>query len=71
MLSWLMSAPLKKVTINIPAQILDRARTITGRGITETIVEGLLELDRQRKRSALRALRGRVRFQLDLEKTRR
>jgi hypothetical protein len=65
-----MAKALKKVTINIPAEILERARTITGRGITETVVEGLLELDRQRKRSALRALRGRVRFELDLEKTR-
>lgn len=66
-----MSAPSKKVTVNIPAEVLARARTITGRGITETIVEGLIELDRQRKRSTLRALRGRVRFELDLEKTRR
>jgi hypothetical protein len=66
-----VATPLKKVTVNIPVRILERARTITGRGITETIVEGLLELDRQRKRSALRALRGRVSFQLDLEKTRR
>jgi hypothetical protein len=66
-----MATALKKVTINIPAEVLERARTITGRGITETIVQGLLELDRQRKRSALRALRGRVRFDLDLEKTRR
>jgi hypothetical protein len=71
MLDWPMPAPLKKVTVNIPGPLLDRARTITGRGITETIVEGLLELDRQRKRSALRGLRGRVRFELDLEKTRR
>jgi hypothetical protein len=66
-----MATALKKVTINVPAEVLERARTITGRGITETIVEGLLELDRQRKRSALRALRGRVRLELDLEKTRR
>jgi hypothetical protein len=66
-----MATALKKVTINIPAVVLERARTITGRGITETIVQGLLELDRQSKRSALRALRGRVRFDLDLEKSRR
>jgi hypothetical protein len=61
---------LKKVTINIPEDVLDRARAITRRGITETVVEGLVELDRQRKRSALRALRGLVRFELDLDKTR-
>ena len=66
-----MVGAAKKVTVNVPAAVLLRAQTITGRGITETIVEGLLELDRQRKRSALRALRGGVRFQLDLEKTRR
>jgi len=66
-----MTKTSKKVTVNVPADVLDRARTITKRGITETIVEGLLELDRQRKRSALRALRGDVRFELDLEKTRK
>jgi hypothetical protein len=62
---------VKKVTVNVPAAVLQRARAITGRGITETIVEGLLELDRKRRRSALRSLRGRVQIELDLERTRR
>ena len=66
-----MPDALKKVTVNVPSQVLERARTITGRGITETIVHGLLELDRQHKRSVLRTLRGRVRIELDLEKSRR
>jgi hypothetical protein len=66
-----MAEASKKVTVTIPTKILERARALTGRGITETIVEGLRELERQRDRTALRALRGRVRFQLDLEKTRR
>lgn len=66
-----MTAAMKKITVNVPADVLERARKITGRGITETIVEGLIELDRQRRRNALRALRGRVRFDLDLDKTRR
>jgi hypothetical protein len=66
-----MTEGVKKVTVSIPADVLERARKVTGRGITDTIVEGLLELDRQRRRSALRALRGRVRFELDLGKTRR
>ena len=66
-----MNDAVKKVTVNVPSQILERARTITGRGVTETIVQGLIELDRQQKRSALRLLRGRVRFDLNLEKTRR
>jgi hypothetical protein len=61
----------KKVTVNVPTAVLERARSITGRGVTETIVLGLRELDRQRQRTTLRGLRGRVRFELDLEKTRR
>lgn len=66
-----MAEPVKKVTVNLPAQLLARARENTGLGITETIVRGLEELDRQQKRSALRALRGAIRMELDLDKTRR
>jgi hypothetical protein len=66
-----MGEAQKKVTANIPAQLLARAQELTGLGITETLVAGLEELDRARKRSALRSLRGKVRFQLDLDKTRR
>ncbi len=66
-----MAEPVKKVTINLPSRLLERARQTTGLGITETIVLGLEELERKRKRSALRGLRGSVRFELDLEQTRR
>jgi hypothetical protein len=62
---------IKKVTANIPADLLERARKATGLGITETLVAGLEELERSRKRSALRTLRGKIRFDLDLQKTRR
>jgi hypothetical protein len=66
-----MTEPVKKITANIPAKLLERAQAMTGLGITETLVAGLEELERGRKRSALRTLRGKVRFELDLEKTRR
>jgi hypothetical protein len=66
-----MAEPVKKITANIPAKLLQRAQERTGLGITETLVAGLEELERTRKRSALRLLRGKVRFELDLEKTRR
>lgn len=66
-----MAEPVKKVTVNLPAKLLDGAREKTGLGITETIVRGLEELNRQQKRSALRALRGAIRIELDLDKTRR
>ena len=66
-----MGDPVKKITANIPAKLLERAQEATGLGITETLVAGLEELERSRKRSALRLLRGKVRIDLDLQKTRR
>jgi hypothetical protein len=66
-----MSPAAKKVTVNLPVEVLARARKITGKGITETIVEALSELERSRDRQALRALRGRIRFELNLKETRR
>ncbi len=66
-----MGDQAKKITANIPAKLLARAQQMTGLGITETLVAGLEELERSKQRSALRALRGKVRFELDLERTRR
>lgn len=66
-----MRAHLKKVTVNLPVEILENATRLTGKGITPTIIEGLQELERRSKRSALRALKGKVRIELDLEETRR
>jgi hypothetical protein len=66
-----MKRRLRKVTVNVPVETLENATRITGKGITPTIIEGLEELERRAKRSALRALRGKVRFELDLAATRR
>src|SRR5262245_30819064 len=66
-----MAMRLRKVTVNLPGDLLDEAVRITAKGITPTIVEGLHEIQRRAKRSALRRLRGKVRFVLDLEATRR
>jgi hypothetical protein len=66
-----MSAPVRKVTVNLPIHALDNAMRITGKGLTPTLIEALEEIDKRSKRSALRALRGQVRFDLDLEESRR
>ena len=66
-----MSERTRKITVNVPARILENAVKVTGKGVTSTVIEGLEELDRRAKRSALRALRGKVKFELDLEETRR
>ena len=64
-------AATTKVTANIPTSDLARARRLTGRGITQTLVEGLRAIDREAGRRELRALRGKVRVTIDLERTRR
>ncbi len=66
-----MSQRIKKITVNVPVEVLENATRVTGQGVTLTVVEGLREIERRAKRSALRQLRGGVRFQLDLEETRR
>ena len=66
-----MATKFIKVTVNLPTETLSHARALTGKGITATIVEGLEELERRAHRSALRTLRGKVEFQLDLARTRR
>jgi hypothetical protein len=66
-----MAERTRKITVNVPARILENAVKVTGKGVTSTVIEGLEELDRRAKRSALRALRGKVKFELDLEDTRR
>jgi hypothetical protein len=66
-----MSERVRKITVNVPVEVLDNATRVTGKGVTLTVVEGLREIERRAKRSALRGLRGRIRFKLDLEETRR
>lgn len=66
-----MAEQMKKITVNVPVRVLRAAIRSTGKGITPTIIAGLQGIERRSKRSALRALRGRVRLALDLEETRR
>ena len=66
-----MASRLRKVTVNLPADLVDEAIRITAKGLTPTIIAGLQELQRRAKRSALRQLRGKIRLELDLETTRR
>jgi hypothetical protein len=55
-----------KVTVELPTDLLARARRSTGEGITATIRRGLEILASARAQEELRRLRGRVRFSIDL-----
>lgn len=55
-----------KVTVEVPADLLARARKTTGEGITATIRRGLELVVSTRAQEQLRGLRGRVKFSIDL-----
>lgn len=66
-----MRAATKKITVNIPEDLLESARKTTGMGITETLIEGLQEIEKKQKRRALAKLKGKISFNLDLKESRR
>ena len=60
----------KRVTANLPEALLQAAMQVTGKGITETLVEGLQRVQRGRAYQKAMALRGRVRLVIDLAESR-
>ena len=64
LVSWRMANP-KKVTVELPEDLLRRAQKATGEGITGTIRAGLQLVAATGAYEALRRLRGRVRFSVD------
>jgi hypothetical protein len=63
-------ARLKKVTVVLPQEILERAQRASGEGITPTIRRGLELVAAGRTYERLRSLRGRVRLDLDVDELR-
>ena len=56
-----------KITVHIPADLLKDARKSTGRGITETVREGLRLVAAREAYKGLRKLKGRVKVPIDLD----
>jgi hypothetical protein len=60
-------AETRKITVEIPEDLLERALASSGEGITQTVRRGLTLVAAGRAYEDLRGLRGKVRFGLDLE----
>jgi hypothetical protein len=58
-------AQVRKITVDVPEDLLRRAQEATGEGITATIRSGLRLVAAREAYAALRALRGRVEFSID------
>ncbi len=65
-----MTTELKKLTLQVPIDLLTRATQATGKGITPTIRRGLELVAASGAYRNLRALKGKVQLGIDLKKLR-
>ena len=64
-----MSA-LRKITVQVPEQDLEKAQEFTGEGVTETVRAGLKKLAEAQAQQEFRTLRGTFKFTIDLDELR-
>jgi hypothetical protein len=57
----------RKITLEVPEELLDRALASSGEGITRTVRRGLELVAAGRAYDELRQLRGKVKLRIDLE----
>jgi hypothetical protein len=60
----------RRITANLPPDLLEAAMLATGKGITETLIEGLLRVKRASAYEKAMALRGKIHLDIDLEELR-
>jgi hypothetical protein len=60
----------RRVTANLPADLLEAAVGVTGKGITETLTSGLELVKRSAAAAKAARLKGRLHLKLDLEVSR-
>jgi hypothetical protein len=60
----------RKITIHVPEDLLEKAQQSSGKGITETVRDGLRLVAAGEPYRRLAALRGKVKFSVDLRRLR-
>lgn len=66
----MLMSEMRKITAFVPAELLAAAQEHTGEGVTETLRQGLERLAHQAFYDRLRALKGKVKFDVDLDELR-
>jgi metal-responsive CopG/Arc/MetJ family transcriptional regulator len=62
---------LRKITVEVPQALLERAQDYTGQGVTETVRQALRRYVSFCAQQKARELRGTIKFSLDLDELRR
>ena len=57
---------MRKITIHVPEDLLESAQAFTGEGVTETVRAGLRRLTQIKAQHDALALRGKIKFSVDL-----
>ena len=60
----------RRVTANLPVDLLEAAQEVTGKGITETLIEGLEQVRRRRFYEKVMRYRGKLKLVVDTDVTR-
>ncbi len=60
----------KRITANLPADLLDQATLVTHAGITETLIHGLKLIKRTSAYEKAQLLKGKIKLEIDLEGSR-
>jgi hypothetical protein len=63
-------AATRKLTVEVPEDLIERALQASGEGVTATVRRGLELVAAGRAYDDLKALRGKLRLSLDLERLR-
>jgi Arc/MetJ-type ribon-helix-helix transcriptional regulator len=63
-------AEMKKITVEVPGDLLERVQAFTGEGVSETVRQALWKLDSIRAQRELIKLRGKVKFSMTLDELR-
>ncbi|MBI2058355.1 MAG: hypothetical protein HYT87_01155 [Nitrospirae bacterium] len=61
---------VRRVTANLPAELLSEAQEVTKKGITETLVHGLKLVRRSRAYEKAMALKGKIHLDLNIDELR-
>lgn len=61
---------MRKLTVQVPADLLRRAQKSTGSGVTDTVRRGLEMVAAAKTYDELRRMRGRVNFSISLPRLR-
>lgn len=65
-----MGDPNRRITANLPSGLLEQACRVSGKGITETLVEGLEMVRRKGAAKKAARLKGKLTLNIDLERSR-